>query len=233
MAGKGGGAWKVAYADFATAMMAFFLVMWITAQGKPIKQAISNYFEDPNGVRKGVTSSTPDGDHEAVIEGNKEVGRGPAKGLAMAEGDSQSRSKAKGVDARLPPDMRIEREYTTSFSQSAGVQFQGSSHQLEKVSESELADFVQQARGKPQKVQILAFPPTGSFRSTPGGLEKQLNCFQQARIVQETLTAQGIEPQRIQICVMDGEILPDPSAYRTQKGRPAILVTMTDVVVHQ
>ena len=30
MAGKGGGAWKVAYADFVTAMMAFFLVMWIT-----------------------------------------------------------------------------------------------------------------------------------------------------------------------------------------------------------
>ena len=32
MAGHGGGAWKVAYADFVTAMMAFFMVMWITAQ---------------------------------------------------------------------------------------------------------------------------------------------------------------------------------------------------------
>ena len=32
MAGSGG-AWKVAYADFVTAMMAFFLVMWITSQG--------------------------------------------------------------------------------------------------------------------------------------------------------------------------------------------------------
>jgi chemotaxis protein MotB len=32
MAGGGGGAWKVAYADFVTAMMAFFLVMWIVAR---------------------------------------------------------------------------------------------------------------------------------------------------------------------------------------------------------
>ena len=38
MAGKGGGAWKVAYADFVTAMMAFFLVMWIVGQDKPVKQ---------------------------------------------------------------------------------------------------------------------------------------------------------------------------------------------------
>jgi chemotaxis protein MotB len=47
MAGKGGGAWKVAYADFITAMMAFFLVMWITAQNKPVRKAIANYFNDP------------------------------------------------------------------------------------------------------------------------------------------------------------------------------------------
>ena len=46
MAGKGGGAWKVAYADFVTAMMAFFLVMWIVAQNKPVKEAVAAYFKD-------------------------------------------------------------------------------------------------------------------------------------------------------------------------------------------
>lgn len=49
MAG-GGGAWKVAYADFVTAMMAFFLVMWIVAQGKPVKEAVAGYFRDPGGI---------------------------------------------------------------------------------------------------------------------------------------------------------------------------------------
>ena len=37
MAGGGGGAWKVAYADFVTAMMALFLVLWIISQGEQIK----------------------------------------------------------------------------------------------------------------------------------------------------------------------------------------------------
>ncbi|MGN6135729.1 MAG: flagellar motor protein MotB, partial [Aureliella sp.] len=46
MAG-GGGAWKVAYADFVTAMMAFFMVMWLTSQKPETKQAIEDYFNDP------------------------------------------------------------------------------------------------------------------------------------------------------------------------------------------
>src|SRR5436190_328687 len=47
MAGHGGGAWKVAYADFVTAMMAFFLVMWIVAQSEQMKEAIAHHFNDP------------------------------------------------------------------------------------------------------------------------------------------------------------------------------------------
>ena len=52
MAG-GGGAWKVAYADFVTAMMAFFLVMWIGAQDVKVRQSVANYFVDPSGKREG------------------------------------------------------------------------------------------------------------------------------------------------------------------------------------
>ena len=35
-----GGAWKVAYADFVTAMMALFLVLWLTSQDEKIKEAV-------------------------------------------------------------------------------------------------------------------------------------------------------------------------------------------------
>ena len=50
--GQHSGAWKVAYADFVTAMMAFFLVMWIGAQDSKIRQSVANYFVDPSGVAK-------------------------------------------------------------------------------------------------------------------------------------------------------------------------------------
>jgi chemotaxis protein MotB len=42
-----GGAWKVAYADFVTAMMAFFLVLWIIGQSRAVKASIAGYFRDP------------------------------------------------------------------------------------------------------------------------------------------------------------------------------------------
>ncbi len=45
--GAHGGAWKVAYADFVTAMMAFFIVMWILGQSEKIKESVSAYFKDP------------------------------------------------------------------------------------------------------------------------------------------------------------------------------------------
>lgn len=46
--GHHGGAWKVAYADFVTAMMAFFIVMWILASSEQVKQNVSEYFNHPD-----------------------------------------------------------------------------------------------------------------------------------------------------------------------------------------
>ncbi len=49
-AGHHGRAWKVAYADFVTAMMAFFLVMWLLSSSKPVQEAVGGYFRDPSGT---------------------------------------------------------------------------------------------------------------------------------------------------------------------------------------
>ncbi len=45
--GHHGGAWKVAYADFVTAMMALFIVLWIVGQSKQVKDYVAEYFKDP------------------------------------------------------------------------------------------------------------------------------------------------------------------------------------------
>jgi chemotaxis protein MotB len=60
-AGHHGGAWKVAYADFVTAMMAFFLVMWIVGQSKATKQHVQGYFQDPVGYKAKVAAGIFDG----------------------------------------------------------------------------------------------------------------------------------------------------------------------------
>lgn len=69
-AARHGGAWKVAYADFVTAMMAFFLVMWLVAQNSATKASIAGYFTDPGvfseQARQGVLPGSRSG-VEAVI----------------------------------------------------------------------------------------------------------------------------------------------------------------------
>jgi chemotaxis protein MotB len=54
--GHHGGAWKVAYADFVTAMMSLFIVLWLMNTSKPIQEAVSGYFKDPSGTSKKVGS---------------------------------------------------------------------------------------------------------------------------------------------------------------------------------
>jgi chemotaxis protein MotB len=57
-AGHHGGAWKVAYADFVTAMMAFFMVMWILGMDPNTKSSVEGYFANPVGYKKGYSSGT-------------------------------------------------------------------------------------------------------------------------------------------------------------------------------
>jgi chemotaxis protein MotB len=54
--GHHGGAWKVAYADFVTAMMALFIVLWLMNSSKQIQEAVGGYFKDPTGTSKMVGS---------------------------------------------------------------------------------------------------------------------------------------------------------------------------------
>jgi Flagellar motor protein len=55
--GHHGGAWKVAYADFVTAMMALFIVLWLLNSSKEVQEAVGGYFKDPTGTSKKVGSN--------------------------------------------------------------------------------------------------------------------------------------------------------------------------------
>ena len=116
MAGKGGGAWKVAYADFVTAMMAFFLVMWIVGQDKPVKQAVAKYFEDPLGMDKGSRSTSLQGPEDSTTIGMFESGLGPARGIAMAQNKVVGRRSMVGVAAKRPPQIVIFRHFNRTYS---------------------------------------------------------------------------------------------------------------------
>ena len=65
--GHHGGAWKVAYADFVTAMMALFIVLWLMNASKQVQEAVGGYFKDPRGFAKVVgTNKNGAGDFVAI-----------------------------------------------------------------------------------------------------------------------------------------------------------------------
>jgi chemotaxis protein MotB len=65
--GHHGGAWKVAYADFVTAMMALFIVLWLLNSSKQIQVAVGGYFKDPTGTSKKVGSNMPGAGDNFVV----------------------------------------------------------------------------------------------------------------------------------------------------------------------
>ncbi len=63
--GHHGGAWKVAYADFVTAMMSLFIVLWLMGSSEKVKKAVAGYFNDPKGTSS-LLGTTMSGTGDAV-----------------------------------------------------------------------------------------------------------------------------------------------------------------------
>ncbi len=100
--GHHGGAWKVAYADFVTAMMAFFLVMWILGLSPTQKNRIANFFKEP-GVFDNETGKklpTP----LALSPGSKGNEGNGSGDVGMASSDQETEAKFNAAGAASMSD---------------------------------------------------------------------------------------------------------------------------------
>jgi len=106
--GHHGGAWKVAYADFVTAMMAFFMVMWLMGSSKPVQDAVGGYFRDPRGTasKKGTglagNSANADQKKDVLAELEKQVMK------SMQKMDNFDKLKKQIELTATPEGLRIE-----------------------------------------------------------------------------------------------------------------------------
>ena len=73
--GHHGGAWKVAYADFVTAMMALFIVLWLLSSSEQVKKAVGGYFTDPSGTGKDVGNGLKGSGSESLSVNKDEMSR--------------------------------------------------------------------------------------------------------------------------------------------------------------
>jgi chemotaxis protein MotB len=95
--GHHGGSWKVAYADFVTAMMAFFLVMWIISMDQETREEIQSYFNDPASASNSPAgiSKLAAGGRSAIALGTKGVLNGKIWGQMAKEAQKDKLDRTK------------------------------------------------------------------------------------------------------------------------------------------
>lgn len=201
MAGKGGGAWKVAYADFVTAMMAFFMVMWITAQSKPLKDAVSHYFNDPWG-----TSARPRGSGAPSfrVPGQRALPSGVRVLRSRNQGGKSSGSHPKG--GRRPTSAEGDRDPSVFVLHDGQIEKAGTvvlfpegKAELDAWGTSQLQDLVPALLGKRNKIEIRGH---ASRRPLPAGSEfadEWQLCYARCQAALKFLEQQGIEPERMRL----------------------------------
>lgn len=110
--GHHGGAWKVAYADFVTAMMALFLVLWLASQDQKIKEAVARSFRNPfASVTKESTGIIPNKDVQAVKSSNGNFDSASAVELNMLRKLSQDMLKLLQNNTQNPDDNPAKLEF--------------------------------------------------------------------------------------------------------------------------
>lgn len=106
-----GGAWKVAYADFVTAMMALFLVLWLTSQDQRIKQAVERAFTHPfSSMTKESTGIIPNKDVAAVKSTSGNFDSASAVELNMLRKIAQDLLRTLESNPETPDDNPVKLE---------------------------------------------------------------------------------------------------------------------------
>jgi chemotaxis protein MotB len=118
-----GGSWKVAYADFVTAMMAFFMVMWLLSMDQKMKDAIEGYFSNPVGFKKGFSAGT-----NIMSSGNSPAGemKPPLRILLRRAEEKKFDDIAKDLRSRLnsSPDLRALGAHIEAVKTKAGLRIE-------------------------------------------------------------------------------------------------------------
>ncbi len=142
--GHHGGAWKVAYADFVTAMMALFIVLWLMSQSEKVKKAVAGYFQDPRGTAS-LLGTTMSGNGEVATVDQDANKQRLQKLKEKLEQEIQARKDlqklSKQIEITITPEgLRIEllEGKNGTFYQSGSAQLSPSGQELLALLASEL-----------------------------------------------------------------------------------------------
>ncbi len=138
--GHHGGAWKVAYADFVTAMMALFIVLWLMSQSDKVKKAVAGYFNDPKGTAN-LLGTTMAGNGVQVTQNDDALKQLKEKLEKEINAKKELQKLSKQIEITITPEgLRIELLETKNgtFYESGSARLSDSGQELLELLAGEL-----------------------------------------------------------------------------------------------
>ena len=206
--GHHGGSWKVAYADFVTAMMAFFLVMWIMGMDQGVKDLVQGYFSNPVGFRKAYSGGmNPISAGNAVQ--NLEIQRTimltrEAQNTRFEQAAQELEQQMQDAGIQVGIDAEVEIVVTTQglridVMETRGTDtfFQRSSAALQPALTDILGTVAGQLAGLPNQVIVEGHTDAMPFRSSRRGYSNWELSVDRANAARRALIAAGLPAEQI------------------------------------
>jgi len=162
--GHHGGAWKVAYADFVTAMMALFIVLWLMSQSEAVKKAVAGYFNDPKGTATlmGTTlSGTGNGTTPAPDQNQKQLQELKEK----LEQEIQARKELEKLNKQIEMTITSEGLRIELIEDKNGTFYQSGSAKLSPSGQELLALLATELKTLPNQLQIEGHTDAAQYSS--------------------------------------------------------------------
>ena len=236
--GHHGGAWKVAFADFMTAMMAFFLVMWIVGQSKATKAGLAGYFRDPGvlehqrstgilpGATAGIANEGPPPVSAQPKDQPDDIDQASLEKSAQRIRDMLSKlpdfDKLKGqIDIQATPDgMRIE-----LIDSNDGTFFDSASAQLKPATEKILGVIGHELTSLHRPVVVEGHTDSRPYNKSDGYTNWELSA-DRANAARRQMERTGLDPKLIRAVrgLADRELANAKDPFDSRNRRVSILV---------
>jgi chemotaxis protein MotB len=189
--GHHGGAWKVAYADFVTAMMALFIVLWLMNSSVHVRKAVAGYFNDPSG-KSSETGTDRAGSSDSLPVTRDNVDRLKEQIEQAVRSSQDLKGLSKQVEITVTPEgLRIE-----LLEERNGTFFETGSAQLSDKGQELLTLITAKLRTLPNRLSIEGHTDAQPFASGNGYSNWELST-DRANSARRLMQAEGLRPNQV------------------------------------
>lgn len=232
--GAHGGAWKVAFADFMTAMFAFFLVMWIVGQSQQVKSAVAGYFRNPGVFEfEKSTSMVPGGEKGILPEQKPGTGADATVNDAakLEEAAARIRQALGSVPELKTVKDQIEIKMTTEglrielLESPAGGFFDSGSAQMNSAGEQVLAAIGRELAKEPNGIVFEGHTDSRPYSSLEGYTNWELSA-DRANTARRVMQRSGVAASQVRGVrgYADTQLRTPNDAFNARNRRVSIVV---------